>query len=29
MIDAVRTALPRHGADPQRIYFDSFDYAPA
>jgi len=29
MIDAVRTALPRQGADPARIYFDSFDYAPA
>ena len=29
MIDAVRTALPRQGADPERIYFDSFDYAPA
>ena len=29
MIDAVRTALPRHGAEPERIYFDSFDYAPA
>ncbi len=28
MIDAVRTALPRQGADPERIYFDSFDYAP-
>jgi CDP-4-dehydro-6-deoxyglucose reductase len=29
MIDAVRAALPRQGADPERIYFDSFDYAPA
>ena len=28
MIDAVRAALPRQGADPARIYFDSFDYAP-
>ena len=28
MIDAIRTALPRQGADPERIYFDSFDYAP-
>ncbi len=28
MIDAVRTSLPRQGADPGRIYFDSFDYAP-
>ena len=29
MIDAVRSALPQQGADPGRIYFDSFDYAPA
>ena len=29
MIDAVRAALPRQGADPARIYFDSFDWAPA
>ncbi len=29
MIDAVRAALPTQGADPERIYFDSFDYAPA
>ena len=29
MIDAVRGALPRQGADPERIYFDSFDWAPA
>ena len=29
MIDAVRHALPRQGADPARIYFDSFDRAPA
>jgi CDP-4-dehydro-6-deoxyglucose reductase len=29
MIDAVRTALPFQGADPARIYIDSFDYAPA
>lgn len=29
MIDAVRAALPPQGADPDRIYFDSFDYAPA
>ena len=28
MIDAVRAALPPQGADPERIYFDSFDYAP-
>jgi len=29
MIDAVRRELPRQGADPARIYFDSFDRAPA
>jgi CDP-4-dehydro-6-deoxyglucose reductase len=29
MIDAVRAELPRQGADPARIYFDSFDWAPA
>ena len=29
MIDAVRKALPIQGAEPERIYFDSFDYAPA
>ena len=29
MIDAVRAALPRQGADPERIFFDSFDWAPA
>jgi len=29
MIDAVRATLPLRGADPGRIYFDSFDYAPA
>lgn len=28
MIDAVRAALPPRGADPARIFFDSFDYAP-
>ncbi len=28
MIDAVRHELPRHGADPARIFFDSFDYSP-
>ena len=28
MIDAVRAALPPQGADPERIYIDSFDYAP-
>jgi CDP-4-dehydro-6-deoxyglucose reductase len=29
MIDAVRHELPRQGADPARIFFDSFDRAPA
>jgi hypothetical protein len=29
MIDAVRVTLPRVGADPDRIFFDSFDQAPA
>jgi CDP-4-dehydro-6-deoxyglucose reductase, E3 len=29
MIDAIRESLPRQGADPGRIAFDSFDYAPA
>jgi CDP-4-dehydro-6-deoxyglucose reductase len=29
MIDAVRAALPPAGADPARIFFDSFDQAPA
>jgi CDP-4-dehydro-6-deoxyglucose reductase len=28
MIDAVRRAFPARGADPSRLYFDSFDYAP-
>jgi CDP-4-dehydro-6-deoxyglucose reductase len=28
MIDAVRRELPRQGADPARIHFDSFDRAP-
>jgi NAD(P)H-flavin reductase len=28
MIDAVRHELPRQGADPARIFFDSFDWAP-
>ncbi len=28
MIDAVRAELPPQGADPERIYIDSFDYAP-
>ncbi len=29
MIDAVRATLPLAGADPERIFFDSFDWAPA
>jgi len=29
MVHAVRAALPPHGADPDRIRIDSFDYAPA
>jgi CDP-4-dehydro-6-deoxyglucose reductase len=29
MIDSVRHELPRQGADPARIFFDSFDWAPA
>ncbi len=29
MIEAVRATLPKLGADPERIYFDSFDYAPS
>jgi len=28
MIEAVQSAFPRHGADPQRLHFDSFDFAP-
>ena len=28
MIEAVRAAFPRHGLPPQRLHFDSFDYAP-
>jgi CDP-4-dehydro-6-deoxyglucose reductase, E3 len=28
MIEAIRTSFPRHGLDPNRLYFDSFDYAP-
>ena len=28
MIEALRAAFPAHGLDPQRLYFDSFDYAP-
>jgi CDP-4-dehydro-6-deoxyglucose reductase, E3 len=28
MIEAMRTAFPRHGLAPGRLHFDSFDYAP-
>ncbi|HEY0340005.1 MAG TPA: hypothetical protein VGC34_04310, partial [Steroidobacteraceae bacterium] len=28
MIEAIRTNFPRHGLNPERLYFDSFDYAP-
>jgi CDP-4-dehydro-6-deoxyglucose reductase len=28
MIEAIRTSFPRHGLNPDRLYFDSFDYAP-
>jgi CDP-4-dehydro-6-deoxyglucose reductase len=28
MIEAMRTSFPRHGLPVQRLYFDSFDYAP-
>jgi CDP-4-dehydro-6-deoxyglucose reductase len=28
MIESLRRELPRHGLDLQRLYFDSFDYAP-
>jgi CDP-4-dehydro-6-deoxyglucose reductase len=28
MIEAIRTTFPPHGLDPERLYFDSFDYAP-
>jgi CDP-4-dehydro-6-deoxyglucose reductase len=28
MIEAMRTGFPRHGLPAQRLYFDSFDYAP-
>ncbi len=28
MIEAMRASFPRHGLPPQRLYFDSFDYAP-
>jgi CDP-4-dehydro-6-deoxyglucose reductase len=28
MIEAIRTSFPRQGLNPERLYFDSFDYAP-
>ncbi len=28
MIEAMRAGCPRHGLPPERLYFDSFDYAP-
>jgi CDP-4-dehydro-6-deoxyglucose reductase, E3 len=28
MIEAIRAAFPAHGLSPERLYFDSFDYAP-
>jgi CDP-4-dehydro-6-deoxyglucose reductase len=28
MIEALRESFPRHGLEPGRLYFDSFDYAP-
>lgn len=28
MIEAIRTTFPSHGLNPERLYFDSFDYAP-
>ncbi|HKF97116.1 MAG TPA: NAD(P)H-flavin reductase, partial [Steroidobacteraceae bacterium] len=28
MIEAIRTAFPAHGLPAERLYFDSFDYAP-
>jgi CDP-4-dehydro-6-deoxyglucose reductase len=28
MIEAIRGSFPRHGLAPERLYFDSFDYAP-
>jgi CDP-4-dehydro-6-deoxyglucose reductase, E3 len=28
MIEAIRATFPRHGLPPERLYFDSFDYAP-
>jgi CDP-4-dehydro-6-deoxyglucose reductase len=28
MIEAIRTTFPAHGLSPERLHFDSFDYAP-
>jgi hypothetical protein len=28
MIEALRTHFPNHGLPGERLYFDSFDYAP-
>jgi len=28
MIEAIRASFPRHGLPAERLYFDSFDYAP-
>ena len=28
MIEAIRSTFPRHGLTPERLHFDSFDYAP-
>jgi CDP-4-dehydro-6-deoxyglucose reductase len=28
MIEAIRSTFPRQGLNPERLYFDSFDYAP-
>ena len=27
-VEAIRAAFPHHGLDPDRLHFDSFDYAP-
>jgi hypothetical protein len=28
MVEAIRTEFPHHGLPSDRLYFDSFDYAP-
>jgi CDP-4-dehydro-6-deoxyglucose reductase, E3 len=28
LIEAIRSTFPRQGLSPERLYFDSFDYAP-